>query len=111
MNHNSNLKITKKELEKVFLFATSKTHFLFNVRFYNQNDGVAMASPLAPVAANIFMGFYESKWLNGYNLKKNKFYLRYVDDILAFFENKEDWLNFLKFLNNNHLSIQFLIKK
>ena len=31
-----------------------------------------MASPLAPVAANIFMGFYESKWLNGYNLKKKQ---------------------------------------
>ena len=47
----------------------------------------------------------------GIILKKNKFYLRYVDDILAFFENEEDWLNFLKFLNNNHISIQFLIKK
>ena len=70
-----------------------------------------MASSLAPVAANIFMGFYESKWLNGYNLKKNKFYLRYVDDILATFEKEQDSLNFFKFLNNNHLSIQFLIEK
>ena len=70
-----------------------------------------MASPLAPVPTNIFMSFYESKWLNGYNLKKNKFYLRYVDDILATFEKEQDSLNFLKFLNNNHLSIQFLIEK
>ena len=42
-----------------------------------------MGSPLAPVLANIFMGFYESKWLNEYNLNKRNFYLRYVDDILA----------------------------
>ena len=70
-----------------------------------------MASPLAPVPTNIFMSFYESKWLNGYNLKKNKFYLRYVDDILATFEKEQDSLNFFKFLNNNHLSIQFLIEK
>ena len=29
-----------------------------------------MRSPLAPVLANIFMGFYVSKWLNEYNLNK-----------------------------------------
>ena len=71
-NHNPNLNITKKELKKLFLFATSQTHFIFNSKFYNQIDGVVMGSPLAPVLANIFMGFYKSKWLNEYNLKVNK---------------------------------------
>ena len=42
-----------------------------------------MGSPLAPVLANIFMSFYESKWLNEHNRNKPKFYLVYVDDILA----------------------------
>ena len=42
-----------------------------------------MGSPLAPVLANIFMGFHECKWLNEYNINKPKFYLRYVHDILA----------------------------
>ena len=60
-NHNSNLNITKKELKKLFLFATSQTHFIFNSKSYNQIDIVAMGSPLAPVLANIFMGFDESK--------------------------------------------------
>ena len=83
LNHNPNLDITKKELKRLFLFATSQIHFIFNSKFYNQIDGVAMGSPLAPVLANIFMGFYESKWLNEYNLNKPKFYLRYVDDILV----------------------------
>ena len=46
-NHNPNLDITRKELKKLFLFATSKTHFIFNSKFYNQIDGVAMGSPLA----------------------------------------------------------------
>ena len=61
-----------------------------------------MVSPLAPVLPNIFMGFYESKWLNEYNLNKPKFYLRYVDDILAAFEMEQDSLNFLNFLSNKH---------
>ena len=56
-NHNPNLNITRKELKKLFLFATSQTHFIFNSKFYNQIDGVVMGSPLAPVLANIFMGF------------------------------------------------------
>ena len=33
-----------------------------------------MSSPLAPVLANIFMGFYESKWLNECSLNKPNFY-------------------------------------
>ena len=73
-NPNPNLNITKKELKKLFLFATSQNHFIFNGKFYNQIDRVAMGSPLAPVLANIFMGFYESKWLNEYNINKPKFF-------------------------------------
>ena len=53
-----------------------------------------MGSPLASVLAKIFVGFYESTWLNEYNLNKPKFYLRYVDDILAAFEKEQDSLNF-----------------
>ena len=57
-NHNPNLNITEKKLKKLFLFATSQTHFVFNSKFYNQIDRVAMDSPLAPALANIFMAFY-----------------------------------------------------
>ena len=31
--HNPNLNITRKELKKFFLFATSQTHFIFNSNF------------------------------------------------------------------------------
>ena len=67
-----------------------------------------MSSPLAPALANIFMGFQESKWLNEYNINKPKFSLRYVDDILAAFDNEQDSLNFL---NNKHPNIKFTIKE
>ena len=90
-NHNRNLNITRKELKRLLLFATSQTHFIFNNKFYNQIDGVAMGFLLAlPVLANIFMGFHKSKWLDEYNLSKPKFYLKYVDDILAAFHNEQD---------------------
>ena len=57
------------------------------------------------------MGFYESKWLNEYNLNKPKFYLRYVDDILAAFDEEQDSLDFLNFLNKRHPDIKFTIEK
>ena len=70
-----------------------------------------MGSPLAPLLANIFLGFYKSKWLNEYNFNKPKFYLRYVDDILAAFDNEQDSLNFFNFLNKRHPNIKFMIEK
>ena len=70
-----------------------------------------MGSPLAPVLANIFMGFYKSKWLNEYNLNKPNFYLRYVDNTLSVFDNEQDSLNFLDLLNKRHLNIKFTVEK
>ena len=86
-NHNPNINITRIDFKTLFIFATSETHFIFNSKFYNQFDGVVIGSPLAPALANIFMGFHESKWLNEYNLNKPKCYFRFVDDILAAFDN------------------------
>ena len=62
--HNPCLNITKAEFKKPFEFATPGTCFLFQGTFYNQIDGVAMESPLGPVLANLFMGYYETLWLN-----------------------------------------------
>ena len=70
-----------------------------------------MGPPLATVQANILMGLHESEWLDEYNLDKPKFYLRYVDDILAAFHNEQDSLIFLNFLNNRHSNITFTIEK
>ena len=57
------------------------------------------------------MGFDKSKWLNEYNFNKLKFYVRYVDEILAAFGSEQDSLNFLDFLNNRHPNIKFTIEK
>ena len=43
-----------------------------------------------------------------HGLNKPNFYLRYVDDILAAFDNEQD---FFFFLNNRHPNIKFTIEK
>ena len=89
-NHNPYLNTTKKELKKLFLSATSQNHLILKSKLYNKIDGAAMVSPLVPVLTIDVMGFYKSKWLNKCNLNKPKFYLRYIDDILAAFDKEKD---------------------
>ena len=93
------LKITRQELKKLFEFATSGTHFLFDGSYYDQIDGVAMGSPLGPVLANLFMGFHEKRWLDQFQFCDVLLYRRYVDDIICLFNSEQDADEFFKFLN------------
>ena len=45
MQGNPDIKLGKKNLTKLFFFATAQTHFSFLRNFYDQIDGVAMGSP------------------------------------------------------------------
>jgi len=40
-------------LRKLLEFATKKSHFPFDGKYYDQIDGFTMGSPLGPVLANI----------------------------------------------------------
>ena len=110
IDSNKDIKISKKDLTKLFNYATSQTHFLFKGKFYNQIDGVAMGSPLAPVLANLFMGTKEDEWIDNYNNIKPIFYRRYVDDILAVFNNEEEAKKFFNYLNQQHENIKFTME-
>ncbi|XP_078364013.1 uncharacterized protein LOC144648271 [Oculina patagonica] len=63
---NPGIKLNSSDLKRLFLFATAETHFIFKGTYYDQVDGVAMGSPLAPVLANLFMGHHEKIWLEQY---------------------------------------------
>ena len=47
--------IPKHNFRNLLNIATKETFFMFNNKYYKQVDGVAMASPLGPALANIFM--------------------------------------------------------
>lgn len=104
---NHNIKMTKLQMKKLFMFATAQTHFLYNGEYYDQIDGVAMGSPLGPVLANIFMGHHEKLWLEQYTGQGLLFYRRYVDDIFCLFERQDQVHEFLDYINNKHPNIKF----
>ena len=85
--------------------ATTNVDFSFDGTMYRQIDGVAMGSPLGPILANIFVGYYEKCFFE----KSNKpiMYFRYVDDIFAVFHNRSEADMFLEKLNKLHSSLVF----
>ena len=90
-NDNLNIKITKKNLTKLFEFVTSGTHILFDENYYGGIDGVAMRSSLGPVVANLFKGFHEKQWLKEFNVNDKNLFSCEVDAIRLveiFFRNR-----------------------
>ena len=70
-----------------------------------------MGSPLAPVLANLFLGYHENNWINNYKGIKPSFYQRYVDDIFAAFDNENDAISFFNYINSQHPNIKFTMEK
>ena len=108
---NTNLKLSKVDLVKLFSIATAQTHCLFYGKVFDQIDGVAMGSPLAPVLANLFLGHHEHSWLSKYKGPSIQFYRRYVYDTFFLFNDEHDASLFFDFLNSQHDNIKFTMEK
>ena len=110
-NDRQFLKISMEPHPRLFEFATKETHFLLKGNFYDQVDGVAMGSPLAPVLANLFMGHHENIWLDQYRDSEVLFYRRYVDDTFCLFRSERDATLFFNYINNQHPNIRFTMER
>ena len=77
-----NVKLTRKELQKLIKIEKSEIHFIFNNEIDDQIDSVSVGSPLAPILANLFMGYHEKDWIEKAQVAKPTFYKRYVDDMI-----------------------------
>ena len=74
---------------------------------YGQVDGILMRSPLDPILANIFVGFYEKLLLDRF--PKPYIYLRYVDGSFACFSSPNEALSFFHCLNDLRSSLTFTV--
>ena len=68
-----------------------------------------MGSPLGPVLANIFVGYYEDKLFS--QTQKPPTYFRYVDDTFAIFNHEAEADEFLAKLNCLHPSLKLTFEK
>ena len=70
-----------------------------------------MELPLGPTKVNVFLSFYEVKWLKQCPKEfKLVLYRRYVDDIVddtVLFESAEHLSKFCDYFNSCHLNMSF----
>ena len=107
-NSNNFEGFSRDEFVKLLNLAVKNCHFIFNGKFYDQIDGVAMGSPLGPLLANIFLSFHKTNWLKDCPFEfKPLYYRRYVDDSFIVFKSRDHTLPFLNYLNSKHTNITF----
>ena len=99
---------SRKQLKSTLEIATKNSFFIFDKKLYKQMDGVAMGTPCGPTLANIFLGYYERKWLQECPIEfKPVTYKRYVDDTFLLFKNSNHIESFRNYLNSKHKNIEF----
>ncbi|XP_067022058.1 uncharacterized protein [Acropora muricata] len=102
-------KLPRTVLKNLLVFATKRSHFVFDGQYYDQVDGVAMGSPLGPVLANIFMCHFEETWVMNSSDCPVLFGL-VTSMTLTLFRNKGTGIKFLHYLNSRHNNIQFTVE-
>ena len=85
--------------------------FMFEDQIYKQVSGTAMGTPLAPSAANLFMGWLEQQLLQHSPVSINKeTWKRFIDDIFMLFcGTDEELMQFTTFINQFHPTIKFTV--
>ena len=102
-----NTQITLAEMRELLKLCTKNVHYTFDNQVYQQNNEVAMGSPLGPVLAGIFMVELEKRIIPTLgNMVLNK--KRFVEDTIGYFKNGR--IDILSKLISFHPNIQFTYK-
>ena len=105
-----NLPVPKKDYLALVKLCLKFDPFIFNDNEYAQHEGLAMGSPLSPVAACLFMEMLESEQFTRI-LGEETAWFRYVDDVLIVAPKELDLQEKLSELNQVHERIQFTLEE
>ena len=56
--------LSVKNITRLLEYCLTSTYFIFQGRFFEQQEGAAMGFPLSPIVANLYMEKYENQAIN-----------------------------------------------
>ena len=104
------LPVPKEDYLKLVSICMSFGGFKFYNEEYFQHSGLAMGSPLSPVAACLYMEWLEKHHYQGI-MGQEVIWVRYVDDVLVVVPKSLDLDSKLNELNSVNEKIQFTLEK
>ena len=97
-------------LMEMLTVCVETTYFGMGSNIYQQEEGLAMDSPLSPVLANLHVEYFEEMALGSTSLKPSV-WLWYVDDTFILWPHQEDVQILLDHVNSIRPPIQFTMEK
>ena len=103
--------VATKVLTTFLALILTLNNFIFNSKLYLQIKGCAMGTIFSTNYANIFMAYFEEKFIYPLIDAKTLLYLCFIDDIFMIWTKSEkDLTEFLNELNTKHTSVKFEFK-
>ena len=104
-------KLSKESIKTLLEFCTKEITFSFADKLYQQNSGLAMGSPLAPILANLYFRDFETLRILSQNFPfKFKFYYRYMDDLFFVFNENYNQEDITNYFNQQDQYLKFTIE-
>ena len=100
------LPVSNNAFIDLLILCTSNCYFEFDDKYFVQNRGLPMGSPISPVLSNIYMEFYEKNHLPNV-LPNDILWVRFVDDIFAVLPDSVDPKVLLNSINQASPSVKF----
>lgn len=107
---SDNLPLPKNDYLALVRLCLKFNPFVFNDEEYAQHEGLAMGSPLSPVAACLFMEILEQDQLVKI-MGPGTSWFRYVDDVLVIVPKDQDLNEKLHQINTVHSNIEFTLEE
>ena len=109
LNSRVDQTVSTQSLLELAKLALKNNYFEHHDEYFHHEQGTVIGAKFAPPYAVIFMGDFEDRALQNYELKP-KIWWRYIDDIFMIWEHGEEALmEFFNYLNQIFPSIKFEI--